>query len=67
LWDANPGGDNVTNYKLYWGSVTGTYINWVDMGNVTSYSMVNPGGTNYYAITAENANGESVFADELVR
>ena len=66
-WDANPGGDSVTNYRIYYGSASGIYVNWVDVGNVTSYSMANPGGTNYYAITAQNANGESAFSNELFR
>jgi hypothetical protein len=66
-WNANAGGDNVTNYKLYYGSVSGFYTEVVSMGNVTSYSFSNPGGTNYYVITAENANGESIFSDEIAR
>lgn len=67
LWDANDAGDNVTSYKLYHGTSSGTYTTSISIGNVTSYSLTPPGGTRYYAITATNASGESAFSNELVR
>lgn len=66
-WDANYTGDSVTSYKLYYGTSSGTYSTTVTMGNVTAYSLSDPGGTRYYAITATNASGESAFSNELVR
>lgn len=64
-WDANPAGENVTAYKLYYGSITGVYTSNFSMGNVTTYVLPNPGVTRYYAITAVNADGESTFSNEI--
>ena len=66
-WDANDAGEGVTNYKLYSGATSGSYGAPVSMGNVTTYSIAHPGTYRYYAITAENSFGESVFSDELYR
>jgi hypothetical protein len=66
-WDANDAGDNVTDYKLYYGASTGTYTASISMGTVTAYSVNHPGVTRYYALTATNANGESTFSNELIR
>lgn len=69
-WDANPSGDNVTNYNLYYGSASGVYNGVgspVNVGNVISYELtINsaqvPG---FLALKAENASGESAFSNEI--
>ena len=64
-WNANPAGDNVTNYNLYWGYASGTYDGAnspIDVGNVTSYAFdeTTPAeATVFFATSAENAIGES--------
>jgi hypothetical protein len=70
-WDANPAGDAVTGYKLYFGSAPGVYNGAgspISVGNVTSYFFV-PGVTGqlYMALTAVNPTGESAFSNELSR
>jgi hypothetical protein len=67
LWDANDAGDNVTDYKVYWGASTGTYTASQSVGTATSYTINHPGVTRYYAVTATNATGESAFSNELIR
>jgi hypothetical protein len=67
-WDANAGGDNVTNYNLYYGNAPGTYNGTgspVNVGNVTAFSIARPPSLTYYAVTAVNANGESGKSNEL--
>jgi hypothetical protein len=65
-WNANAAGDNVTSYKFYSGKSSGSYGAPVNVGNVTTYTVANPGGqNNYYALTAVNANGESGFSTEV--
>lgn len=66
-WDANDAGDNVTDYKVYWGASTGTYTASQSVGTATTYSVNHPGVTRYYAVTATNAYGESTHSNELVR
>lgn len=70
-WDANPAGEAVTSYKLYYGSASGVYDGAgspINVGNVTSFALAHPGVQRYYAITAVNASGESAFsANELLR
>jgi hypothetical protein len=69
-WNANPAGDNITNYNVYFGNASGTYNGAgspVDVGNVTAYSLPHAGLSNpvFIAITAENAAGESAFSGEI--
>ena len=66
-WDANDAGDNVTDYKVYWGASTGSYTSSQSVGTATTYSVNHPGVTRYYAVTASNATAESGFSNELVR
>ena len=66
-WDANDAGDNVTDYKVYWGASTGSYTASESVGTATTYSVNHPGVTRYYAVTATNAYGESTHSNELVR
>lgn len=66
-WDANPPGQNVTSYNLYWGDKTRAYTN---VANTTATSFLLPvvrGSTNYIAVTAMIAPSvESLFSAELV-
>lgn len=69
-WDANPGGDNVTRYWVYWGDASGPpYNGWnspIDVGTNTIYRMQLPLRTwSYFALTAENAQGVSDYSSEI--
>lgn len=65
-WDASvsPG---VTGYKVYFGTVSGTYGTPVKIGNVTDYVVTGlADGTWYFAVTATDDNGnESGFSNEV--
>ncbi len=55
-WSANPELDSA-GYKVYWGVSQGSYINSVDVGNVTNYIVQSlPSGTYYIAVTAYDTN-----------
>lgn len=55
----------VVGYKIYYGTVTKTYTLNKDVGNVLTYTIVNLApGTYYFAVTAYNSGGESVFSNE---
>lgn len=63
MWDASTG---ATGYKLYYGSVSGTYTQVVDVGNVTTYVIPNLAPAVYYfVVTAYNANGESGYSNQV--
>lgn len=72
-WDANPAGDNVIAYNIYWGSATGTYNSPESPATVAAditdvrLPVFATGQTVYMAITAENAQGESDFSSEVSR
>jgi hypothetical protein len=56
-WDPNVPTDNVTSYRVYWGSRSGIYPNVLDVGNVTQATIPVPGtGTFFFTVTAFNAN-----------
>lgn len=66
-WDANPSGDNVTNYVLYAGDSAGNYTSaTTGIGNVNVYAYrTTSHSTVYMALTAQNAIGESTFSSEI--
>ncbi|MEO7300378.1 MAG: Ig-like domain-containing protein [Verrucomicrobiota bacterium] len=67
-WDASAD-VSVVNYKVYYGSASGTYTNSVQVGNVTTATVSNlvDGVTYYFASTALDADGlESDFSNEAV-
>jgi hypothetical protein len=65
-WDAVTG--DVTGYKIYYGTSSGSYINSKDAGNVTQYPLANlsleVGTTYYFVVRAYNASGESESSNE---
>lgn len=64
-WTANT--DDTVGYKVYWGTTSGIYDNNVDVGNVTTYQILNLlSGTTYYAvITAYDPSAnESGYSNE---
>jgi len=67
-WKAST--DQAVGYKLYWGTSTGNYNNYLDVGNVTQYAIssdFSKGQTFYLSVTAYNANGyESSYSPELI-
>ncbi len=72
-WDApttNTNGSSLTNlsgYKLYYGTASGSYSQTVTVntGTTTTLTNLSP-GTYYFTVTAVNSNGtESVFSNEV--
>ena len=65
-WNPNSESD-LAGYRVYAGTVSGSYGNPVDMGNVTTFQIVNlsPGQTYHFAVTAYDSSGnESGFSNE---
>ncbi|MEW6001773.1 MAG: PKD domain-containing protein [Nitrospirota bacterium] len=59
---------DLSGYKIYYGTGSGNYSNVVNVGNVTSYTVLNlTGGVTYYfAATAYNIYGnESKYSNEV--
>lgn len=65
-WDAGntPG---LRGYKIYYGTASGVYTNWIEVGNVTQYAVgeLLSGLTYYFAVTAFDENNESGYSDEI--
>lgn len=65
-WSANPDPTTV-GYMVYQGSFPHTYTNAINCGLLRTNVFALAPGTNYFAVTAYNANGlESDFSAELV-
>lgn len=64
--DGTPSTD-ISGYVIYHGYSSGDYTNWVDVGNVTSYTITDlPRGVRFFALTAYDTMGtESDFSNEL--
>lgn len=65
-WDASVS-EEVTGYKLHYGTVTNTYPTTINVGNVLNFTIV-VDETNpiFFAVTAYDANGnESAYSTEL--
>ncbi|MBI1911384.1 MAG: fibronectin type III domain-containing protein [Deltaproteobacteria bacterium] len=61
---------DLTGYKVYYGTASGSYSNIIDVGNVTSYKVANlsSGTTYYFAVTAYNSVGtESAYSNEATK
>lgn len=66
-WDANPEPD-IAGYKLYYGTVSGSYGAPIDVGNVTTHTVPNltDGLTYFFATTAYDAFGnQSGYSNEV--
>jgi hypothetical protein len=67
-WDPNPE-PTIAGYKIYYGLSSGYYDCYIDVGNVSSYTLVNlsSGKTYYLAATAYDDMGtESEYSNEVV-
>ena len=66
-WDANTEA-NLAGYKLYVGTASGTYGAAVDVGNITTFKMIDlvKGKTYYFVVTAyDTAGNESDYSVEV--
>jgi len=64
-WNANPAGDNITGYKLSYGTSSGNYSTVIDVGNVLSYAVNLGPGTYFFAVQAYNVGGTSPYSTEV--
>jgi fibronectin type 3 domain-containing protein len=65
-WTANAD-SAVNNYRVYWGTQSGSYIGWFDAGNVTTATLgsLTPGVTYFFAVVAMATDGRiSAFSNE---
>lgn len=62
-WDRAPG---AKGYRVYHGRAPGAYTNVIEAGSLTALRLDLPKGTNYIAVKAYNAAGESGFSQEVV-
>ena len=65
-WDPNTDSD-LAGYKVYYGTVSGSYGTTITVGNQTTYTVTGlPAGTYYFVVTAYNTAGiESGFSNEV--
>jgi len=65
-WNANEEPD-ITGYRLYWGTASRTYSEWIDLGKVMSVTLTNlPNHRLFFAVTAWNGAGlESGYSNEV--
>lgn len=66
-WDKNAE-SNVAGYKIYYGSSSRSYNWFIDVGNVTSYTItgLSDGSTYYFAATAyDKSKKESKYSSEI--
>lgn len=73
-WDANDPSENVTTYRVYYGTASGTYTGSfdvpsapVDLNGIQTmlYTLKLQGGKYFTAVTAINADGESGYSNEI--
>ena len=65
-WDANPPEENVSGYRVHYGTVSRTYTEVVDVANVTTIALQLDPGVYFLNVLAYNAAGDSDFPEELV-
>jgi hypothetical protein len=58
---------DLAGYRVYYGTVPGTYSSSVDVGNMTNYTISNlTSGTYYLAVTVRNLSGtESAYSNQV--
>ena len=65
-WDPSPEPD-VAGYTLAYGTQSGKYTGWIDVGNTTAYTVTLPDGTYYVAVRAYTHDGTiSGYSNEVV-
>ena len=67
-WDPSPGTDVITNYTVYYGLVSRTYIGATNAGLALTVTVTNltRGPTWYFAATATDTNGlQSDYSSEV--
>ncbi len=65
MWDANTESD-LAGYKVYRGTVSGTYSLVEDVGDTTNYNDIVPDGDYYWVVTAYDTSGnESLYSNEI--
>ncbi len=59
--------DDLAGYKIHYGTTSGTYIEVIDVGNVTAYTVESlADGTYYFAATAYDTSGNvSDYSNEV--
>ena len=65
-WDPNSEPD-ITGYRVSYGTTSGQYTSTVDVGNTTTHTFSNlPSGyTYYFVVQAYNAQGTSLYSNEV--
>lgn len=65
-WDASPS-SGITGYKIYWGTVTGTYPNSVVAGTGLAYTVtgLNENTRYFFVATALRGSEESGYSNEV--
>lgn len=69
-WDAVTGPVPAAGYRIYYGTTPGTYVQVVNVGNVTTTPVMglSSGTTYYFAATAYDAsNNDSPFSNEVCK
>jgi hypothetical protein len=58
---------DLAGYKVYYGTVSGSYSQNINVGNITTYTVADlNNGTYYFAVTAYNTSGnESEYSNEV--
>jgi ribosomal protein L30E len=67
-WDPNPPEDEVTGYKVYYGTASGKYGSKINVGNVTKYTItgLTLNQKYFFAVTAyDKFSNESDFSGEV--
>jgi hypothetical protein len=65
-WDQHPDPE-VAGYRVSYGTASGQYTSFVDLGNTTSHTLTSlfAGQTYYFALQAYNAFGTSPYSNEV--
>jgi len=68
-WDP-PASTSISGYRVYFGTAPGAYAGGIDIGNVTSYTVLglNSATRFYFAVTAVDSLGnESAYSNEAYK